>query len=54
MVRKVVIEAALVEESLSKQSKEIEQEILKEIRHGSLVIPWCSKVEKVSVIDFHC
>jgi len=51
MVRKVIIEAILVPESLNTWSKEIEKEILKEIRHGPLSIPWCSKVEKVRVVE---
>jgi len=51
MARKVVIEAVLVEESQGMQPKDIEREILKEIHHGYLVIPWCDKVEKVRVIE---
>lgn len=50
MVRKVIIEAVLVPESLERRPKEIEMEILREIRCGSLVIPWCDRVEKVVVV----
>jgi len=51
MVRKVIIEAVLVPESSSKNSKEIEKEILNEIRSGSLVIPWCDSIKRVVVIE---
>ncbi|MGQ9507263.1 MAG: hypothetical protein ACUVTB_05325 [Candidatus Bathycorpusculaceae bacterium] len=51
MVRKLIIRAVLVPESLNKQPEEIEREIFKEIHQGLLVIPWCNKVEKIRVID---
>ncbi|MEM3725863.1 MAG: hypothetical protein QXK98_03260 [Candidatus Bathyarchaeia archaeon] len=51
MIRKVIIEAVLVPESSNKHSREIEREILKEIRDGSLVIPWCDRVEKAVVVE---
>lgn len=51
MVRKVVVEAVLVPESSSKHPKEIESEIFREIHCGSLVIPWCERVEKVVVVE---
>jgi hypothetical protein len=51
MIKKVIIKAVLVPESLSRRSQEIEREILKEIRRGSLVIPWCGEVEKVRVVE---
>jgi len=51
MVRKVIIEAILVPESASKNPKEIEKEILREIQHGSIIIPWCNRIEKVKIVD---
>lgn len=51
MVRKVVIEAVLVPESAGKNPREIEREILMEIRYSALVIPWCDKIEKVVVVE---
>jgi len=51
MAKKVIIEVVLVPEASNKQSGEIEREILEEIRYGSLVIPWCDRVEKISVVD---
>jgi len=48
---KVIIEVVLVPESSNKRSEEIEREILKEIRYGSVFIPWCDKVEKVRVVE---
>jgi len=40
---------SLVKESAEKPSKEIEEEILKELRE--LRIPWMEKVEKVTVLE---
>ncbi|MEM5868135.1 MAG: hypothetical protein QXG39_09495 [Candidatus Aenigmatarchaeota archaeon] len=51
MVRKVVIEAVLVPELAGKYPRVIEGEILREIRCGALVIPWCAKIEKVVVVE---
>ncbi|MEM2806820.1 MAG: hypothetical protein QXK86_08245 [Candidatus Bathyarchaeia archaeon] len=50
MVRRVIIKAILVPESSSIHPKEIEREILREIRTGCLIIPWCDYVERVVVI----
>jgi len=49
MVKKVIIEISLVEESAEKANKEIEKEIFNDLSEGIPVIPWCKKVEKV-----HC
>ena len=51
MVKKVVIEIVLIPESRNRRPKEIEQEILEEIRCGNLIIPWCKDVEKVAVVE---
>jgi hypothetical protein len=50
-MKKVVIEAVLVPEASNKCSEEIEKEILREIKHGIIVIPWCNRIEKVKVVD---
>jgi len=41
----------LIPESRNRRPKEIEQEILEEIRSGHFVIPWCKEVEKVRVVE---
>jgi hypothetical protein len=51
MVKKAIIEISLVEESTEKANKEIEKEIFNDVSEGRLVIPWCKKVEKVSVTE---
>jgi len=51
MAKKVIIEISLVEESVEKANAEIEKEILDELYGGILVIPWCKKVEKVTVTE---
>jgi len=51
MQRKVVIEILLVPESLTRSSREIEEEILKEFIEGYLVIPWSEKIEKIRVVE---
>ena len=50
MPRKIAIMViSLVEESVEKLNKEIEEEILKEFKE--LGIPWMEKVEKVTVLE---
>jgi hypothetical protein len=51
MAKKAIIELFLVEESAAKTNKEIEKEIFDEFFEGRLVIPWCKKVEKVTVTE---
>jgi len=51
MAKKVIIEISLVEESAEKANEEIEKEIFDELSVGLLVIPWCKKVEKVTVTE---
>lgn len=51
MPRKIVIMVmSLVDESLEKPNKDIEEEILKEFK-DELRIPWVEKVEKVTVLE---
>ena len=50
MPRKIAIMVInLVEESVRKLNKEVEEEILKEFKE--LRIPWMEKVEKVTVLE---
>jgi hypothetical protein len=49
MAKRVVIVLSLVEESVGKANKDIEEEILNDLCEGRQVIPWCKKVEIV-----HC
>ena len=51
MVKKVIIEISLVEETAEKANKEIEKEIFNDLSDGIPVIPWCKKVEKVTVTE---
>jgi len=44
-----IIVLSLVKEGVEKSSKEIEEEILKEIEESR--IPWMEKVEKVTVLE---
>ena len=50
MPKKIAIMViSLVKESVEKPSKEIEEEILKEIEESR--VPWMEKVEKVTVLE---
>lgn len=50
MPRKIVIMVmSLVKESVEASNKEIEEEILKELKE--LRVPWMEKVEKVTVLE---
>jgi len=51
MAKKVIIEISLVEESVEKTNEEIEKEIFDELSGGIPLIPWCKKVEKVTVTE---
>lgn len=46
MVKKAIIEISLVEESAERSNKEIANEIFEALSEGTIVIPWCGKVEK--------
>lgn len=52
MVRKVVIEALLAQESIIEKPEKIKRDLLKEFYEEHLVIPWCERIEKVEVVDF--
>ncbi len=49
--RKAIIVINLIEESLEKSDKEIEKEILEELKNDVLFAPWVESIEKVTVID---
>ena len=51
MAKRVVIVLSLVEESVGKANKDLEEEIFNGLCEGGQVIPWCKKVEKVSVTE---
>lgn len=51
MPKKAIITVSLVEESVEKSNEEIEKEIFKELSKGLPKIPWCKKVEKVTVTE---
>jgi hypothetical protein len=47
--KKATIIISLVDESGEKTNKEIQEEISKELTKGWIRIPWCEKIEKVTV-----
>lgn len=49
--KKAVIVILLVEESKDVPNKEIEKEIREELSQGLPRIPWCRKVERVTVSE---
>lgn len=51
MPKKAIIAVSLVEESVEKSNEEIEKEIFEELSKGLPKIPWCKKVEKVTVTE---
>ena len=51
MVKRVVIVLSLVKESAEIANKDIEEEIFNDLCEGRQVIPWCKKVEKVTVTE---
>ncbi len=51
MPKKAIIVIFLVKESVEKSNKEIEKEIFEELSKGLPKIPWCKKVEKVTVTE---
>ncbi len=51
MQKKAVIVISLVKESVEKSNKEIEKEIFEELSKGLPKIPWCKKIEKVTVTE---
>ena len=51
MPRKITIELSLIEESSLKSKAELLKEISEVFSNEELVIPWCDKVEHISVIE---
>ena len=51
MVKKAIIEVSLVEESARKANEELEKEIFNDLSEEDPIIPWCGKVEKVTVTE---
>jgi hypothetical protein len=55
MVKRVIIEFSLVEESAGKVNQELVNDMFNDlseaISEGRIIIPWCKKVEKVAVIE---
>jgi hypothetical protein len=51
MAKKAVITICLVEESTQKSNRQIEKEIMTELRKEQSMIPWLKKVEKVTVTE---
>ena len=51
MPKKATITISLLEESEEKTDKELEKEIFRESSKMTSRIPWCKKIEKVTVTD---
>ncbi len=49
VAKKATIIISLVDESNEKTNEEIQEEICQELSKGWTKIPWCKKVEKVTV-----
>ena len=49
--RKLIIEILLVPESEDKESREIEDEILREFNERHLIVPWSDVIERVKVLE---
>jgi hypothetical protein len=49
MGKKATIIISLVDESCEKTNEQIQREISQELAKGWTKIPWCKKVEKVTV-----
>jgi len=49
MAKKATIIISLVNESCEKTNEQIQKEIFQELSKGLPHIPWCKKVEKVTV-----
>jgi predicted transcriptional regulator len=47
--RKIMVIFSLVEESQEKTSKDLEEEVSKEL--SSILLPWCKAIERVKVVD---
>lgn len=51
MAKIILIECALAEEGTHKANQEIANEIFEELSEDSSCIPWCRKVNKVTVAE---
>ena len=51
MPKRASITISLLTESEEKTNEELEKEIFKELSKMSSRIPWCKKIEKVTVTD---
>jgi len=49
--KKASITISLLNESEEKTNEELEKEILRELSRITSRIPWCKKIEKVTVTD---
>ena len=49
VIKKAMIEVLLVEESTERTNKEIEKEICDELSENLHLIPWATKIEKMTV-----
>jgi hypothetical protein len=50
-MKKATIMVSLVDESVTRSSREIEREIMEELSKNPSRIPWCREVQKVKVTE---
>ncbi len=51
MSKKIIIELSLIRESQNKPESLIIEEIISAFSKDNLIIPWCSRIERISVKD---
>jgi hypothetical protein len=51
MVKKLVIEVRLVDESMEETNRAIEKEVYEVLSENSYVIPWAAKIEKIAILE---
>lgn len=51
MVRRIIIEAVLVPESIKRKSATIKKEILQEFAEGTISIPWIAEVKGIRLVE---
>ena len=48
-MKKVIIELSLIAESRTRTEKEIINDITQSLTKEEIIIPWCNKIEKISI-----
>lgn len=48
-MQKIIIELSLVKESIRRTKSEIIKEIVQAFENDNIMIPWCEKVERITI-----